>query len=423
MMSEVGDSKMRLVTGESIPAGIDLSIVENAIVSGFPLLSFSKQLEAAFEHEMAGERCRQLALGGLFGILLYDLFLISDWLITPDTFMTALWVRLGIVTPVALLMIAALYFNPPVAIREFLVAVGAVGLGAGGDIYLMLISKAPHHDAQHQLIILILLFLTMLQRVRFWWSVPACLACFAFHAVGLAMLPHYPFEFQISANSVFASAAILSLFASYALERENRMNYLLSLRGRMQRRDLDLKSQRDPLTGLRNRRSLDEAVEACDEAEACGEELAVILLDIDHFKSFNDTAGHQAGDVCLKRVAGIIQSELRDLADDVFRFGGEEFIVILQNTNLPTAIRISERIRKAIEDAAIPHPALAAGEVVTVSMGAASAIISREIRVGFVISAADAALYSAKRNGRNQVAPRLPVAEIFDIADRKVRVG
>lgn len=412
---------MERVTDEPIPTGIERATLEREIAGGFPLLKFTRQLETAFEQEVMGDRCRQLVFGGLFGILLYDLFLITDWLISPETFTTALWVRLGVVTPIALLLIASLYLNPTVGVREFLVAAGGVVLGAGSLLYLMLISRSAQHDAQHQAIILILLFVTMVQRVRFWWGMAACLACFAIHAIGLALMPAYSFEFRISANTVFACAVVLTLFASYVLERETRMNYLLSLRGRFQRRDLDMKSHRDPLTGLRNRRSLDEAIETCDQASVGGEELAVVLLDIDHFKSFNDTAGHQAGDVCLKRVAGIIQSELRDYSDDVFRFGGEEFIVILRGINMPMAVRISERIRCAVQDASIPHPALLAGEVVTVSLGVASAFLSREIRVGLVISAADAALYSAKRNGRNQVAPRLPIAEIVEMPDRKVR--
>lgn len=85
-------------------------------------------------------------------------------------------------------------------------------------------------------------------------------------------------------------------------------------------------------------------------------------------------------------------------------------------------MRISERIRRAIEDAAIPHPALPIGEVVTVSMGVASAIVSREIRVGVIISAADSALYAAKRNGRNQVSPRLTVPDVIEMPDRKMRL-
>jgi diguanylate cyclase (GGDEF)-like protein len=411
---------MDRVTNEHVPTGIDRAVLEEEIAGGFPLLKFARELEAAFEQEVADTRCRQLAFGGLFGILLYDLFLITDWLISPDTFTTALWIRLGLVTPLALLLVASLYLNPSVVVRELLVAAGGVVLGAGSLLYLMLISKNGQHGDQHQAIILILLFVTMVQRVRFWWAMAACLGCLAIHAIGLAFMPTYSFEYRISANTVFVCAVVLTLFASYVLERETRMNYLLSLRGRFQRRDLDVKSRRDPLTGLRNRRSLDEAIETCDQASFSGEELAVILLDIDHFKSFNDTAGHQAGDVCLKRVAGIIQSELRDYSDDVFRFGGEEFIVILRGINMPTAVRISERIRHAVEDASIPHPALATGEVVTVSLGVASAFLSREIRVGLVISAADAALYSAKRNGRNQVAPQLSTLDVFEIADRRV---
>lgn len=411
---------MERVTGESIPAGVERSTLEKAIASGFPLLKFPQQLEAAFEQEVAVQRCRQLALGGLFGILLYDLFLIPDWLVSPQTFLTALWVRLGMVTPIALLMIASLYLNPPVAIREFLVAAGGVVLGAGSILYLMLIGDGGPLDSQHQSLILIILFITMVQRVRFWWAMAACLACFAMHAVGLSLLPAYTFEFQISANTVFGCAVVLTLFASYVLERETRMNYLLSLRGRLQRQDLDAKSRRDALTGLRNRLSLDEAIEDCDRADGLDNELAVILLDIDHFKSFNDTAGHQAGDVCLKRVAGIVQSELRDYSDDVFRFGGEEFVVLLHGVDLPMAIMISERIRKAVEDASIPHPALDLGEVVTVSMGVASVVLSRDIRVGQVIAAADTALYLAKRNGRNQVAPRMPIVEFAEMADRRL---
>ncbi|HML30456.1 MAG TPA: GGDEF domain-containing protein, partial [Hyphomicrobium sp.] len=193
---------MERVTGESIPAGIDRSTIEETIASGFPLLRFSQPLETAFEQEVAEQRCRQLVLGGLFGIVLYDLFLILDWLIAPETFLTALWVRLGIVTPIALSMIASLYLNPSVALREFLVAAGSVVLGAGSLFYLILVGHNEHHDAQHQAIILIILFVTMVQRVRFWWAVVACLGCFAIHAIGLGLLPSCPFEFQASANAV-----------------------------------------------------------------------------------------------------------------------------------------------------------------------------------------------------------------------------
>jgi diguanylate cyclase (GGDEF)-like protein len=133
-----------------------------------------------------------------------------------------------------------------------------------------------------------------------------------------------------------------------------------------------------------------------------------VLIDIDHFKLFNDAAGHQAGDECLKRVAEIIRRQLREGADEAFRFGGEEFLVALRATDLPTAAGAAERMRRVIEAAAIPHPALSAGSVVTASFGVASAIPGDAIGAAEIVAGADAALYGAKRDGRNRVWPPLP---------------
>jgi diguanylate cyclase (GGDEF)-like protein len=410
---------MDRTTGEPIPAGIEPSMVETAIVSGLPFLRFPAAIERAFEEENSASRCRHLMLGGLLGVALFNLFLIADWMISPETFLTALWVRVGVITPIVFLLLGLLSVNPPVALRECVVVFSGVILGAGSNLYLTLLANGPDAPARHQSIILVLLFVTMIQRVRFYWSVIACLACFAIYAYGIGHLNAYHLETAVTANLFFGCAVMFSLFASYVLEKESRMNYVLSLRGRLQRRELDLKSQRDPLTGLRNRRSLDEAIEACEQSsKPLKGELAVMLIDIDNFKSFNDSAGHQAGDVCLKRVAGIIQGELRDHADDLYRFGGEEFVVVLKGSSLRIAHAIAERIRVAVQEAAVPHPAN--GEVVTISVGVASAFLGGDIRTGTVIAAADVALYAAKRNGRNRVAPRLAPEEWDEIEIGKV---
>src|SRR5690606_25448938 len=122
--------------------------------------------------------------------------------------------------------------------------------------------------------------------------------------------------------------------------------------------------------------------------------------DIDHFKSFNDSLGHQTGDDCLKRVAALIVSELRDRGDLAFRFGGEEFLVVLRRTDLPLALSTGERLRRAIERNGIPHPE-ARGGIVTASIGVASTMIGAGVGAEELISSADAALYAAKRAGRN----------------------
>src|SRR6185437_6191869 len=166
---------------------------------------------------------------------------------------------------------------------------------------------------------------------------PTCLLFLAVHVFALAHFYEYPLGQQVAINMVFAATVIFALVASYTMERD-----LRSLRDRAQNRELDRMSRRDALTGLGNRRSLEEALAASEQVNGLRDPLSIVLLDIDHFKLFNDTAGHQAGDLCLKRVASIVQAELRGEADHAFRFGGEELILVLPRIVLPKAIAIAE---------------------------------------------------------------------------------
>ncbi len=156
----------------------------------------------------------------------------------------------------------------------------------------------------------------------------------------------------------------------------------------------------DPLTGLGNRLKMAEDLEIFkSRRDRYHEPFGVALFDIDHFKSFNDAAGHLAGDKALRQVASLIRKELRE-ADMAYRFGGEELLVVL-----PAGVRrvaaAAERIRKAVEQAAIPHPGRPGPEtVVTVSVGVAAAEGDAES----YLLAADAALYKAKSEGRNRMA-------------------
>jgi diguanylate cyclase (GGDEF)-like protein len=411
------------VSDTTLPDGVGLSIVDQTVASGLALLKFPDALETAFESETGRRRCRELAIGAFVGVAMYDSFLLADWWVTPDVFVTALWVRLALVTPFIFALSVAFYADPPPFLRELYAVVGTL-LAAGSSLYLMLLSRSPHQDGQQQSIILAVLFVTLVQRVRFWYSIPTCVGCFAMHAAALGMLPDYAFDLQISANLVFGGVVVFTLIASYRSERELRLTYLLSLRGRLQNLELNAISRRDPLTGLGNRRSLDEALTLCEQAPC--EELGVALFDIDHFKMFNDAFGHQAGDDCLQRIAAVVQRQLRDRADYAFRFGGEEFLVILRATDLSAAFAIAERLRRAIEEAAIPNPALSPQAVVTASFGIACAKLDAEMRTVELIASADAALYGAKRNGRNQVWPRSASArrpEIMDLPERISRAG
>ena len=152
----------------------------------------------------------------------------------------------------------------------------------------------------------------------------------------------------------------------------------------------------DGLTGLANRRHLDETLaRAVANADRGGRPLSVLLLDVDHFKSYNDTFGHPAGDRVLKGVAGQLQAVLRS-GDLPARFGGEEFIAVLPGADAAQATRVAERLRRAIEEASWP------GRPVTASLGVAT-LGPATSDAASLVAAADRALYDSKARGRNRV--------------------
>jgi diguanylate cyclase (GGDEF)-like protein len=166
---------------------------------------------------------------------------------------------------------------------------------------------------------------------------------------------------------------------------------------------LALLSITDPLTGLANRRRFAETLEAeWARALRSHSALALMLIDVDHFKLFNDRYGHPAGDACLRKVAGALGESVRAGADLVARYGGEEFAVILPGVHGRAALASAERLRARVAALAEPHADAARG-IVTVSAGVATVLPSPRWSAEQLIQAADAALYEAKGRGRNQV--------------------
>ncbi|QLG86755.1 diguanylate cyclase [Chitinibacter bivalviorum] len=161
----------------------------------------------------------------------------------------------------------------------------------------------------------------------------------------------------------------------------------------------------DSLTGLANRRHLFERLSSEIEhlqAKPETEPFAIILIDIDYFKRYNDTYGHVAGDFCLQRVAGVIRSALRSPADLTARYGGEEFCCLLHQATLDEARQIAERISQSVADLEIPHLGAYERQFVTVSAGVAQ-WQPHMAHIESVLQAADEALYAAKATGRNKV--------------------
>ncbi|MEW9582543.1 diguanylate cyclase [Paraburkholderia sp. DGU8] len=168
--------------------------------------------------------------------------------------------------------------------------------------------------------------------------------------------------------------------------------------------ELQMLARTDGLTGLNNRRTLGEILEQeWRRARRTQSMFSLLFVDIDRFKAYNDTYGHQAGDDALTAVARCISGNIRRPADTAARYGGEEFVVVLPDTPPAGAAEIAEKIRTAISDLAIEHAGSEYGRV-TASIGAASWMPEQEGDVSTVIKAADEALYNAKSAGRNKVA-------------------
>ncbi|WP_051261654.1 GGDEF domain-containing protein [Desulfovibrio inopinatus] len=168
---------------------------------------------------------------------------------------------------------------------------------------------------------------------------------------------------------------------------------------------LSLMSQTDALTGLANRRCFDNTLQSeWARARRTGQPLSLAMIDVDHFKVFNDTYGHPEGDACLQTVARVLSEQIRRSGDLVARYGGEEFALILPSTSEADAILLGEKIRNTIESMEIPN-VLTSWHVLTVSIGVAALNVTGDQDIQALLEAADQRLYEAKRKGRNCVEP------------------
>ena len=199
-------------------------------------------------------------------------------------------------------------------------------------------------------------------------------------------------------SGAFALIAVVTFaIAAQQIEKRSRRAFLES-------RLMTELAQHDVLTWTKNRRVFDEYLprlwrQAAEDART----LAILLIDVDHFKPYNDRYGHQAGDVALRKVAHAIQAAVRRPLDLVARYGGEEFAAILYDTDGNRAVRTAERVRKAVEELAIEHRASRASPVLTISVGVA--VIEPDLgrSPNGAVQLADEALYRAKSSGRNRV--------------------
>ena len=352
--------------------------------------------------------------GLIFGVILYNLYVFVDLSLVPDIIWLDLTVRLLIITPLLFLYFPARYY----ALRERADAVAHEvlhGLGCmlvvASIMFIYANARTSSASEYYMGIVTVVLYMNTIHRKPFPVAVMGTVGCMAVFIVGMEYVTVTSEVAKLPAIMCSVGISAVSLFAAYRIEQVERRDYLASLREKtlLQRiqtanHELQQLSNTDQLTGIRNRRSFDEA--ASHASGGSGRPRALILLDVDYFKKYNDSEGHVAGDDCLRRVAGRLRSALcRDDGDRSFvaRYGGEEFVVLLDNCVVSAALAIGERLRLAVIDEAIPHLNRPDGrEIVTVSLGIAVSGDGREI-IYEMVNRADVALYEAKRQGRDRL--------------------
>jgi diguanylate cyclase (GGDEF)-like protein len=161
---------------------------------------------------------------------------------------------------------------------------------------------------------------------------------------------------------------------------------------------------KDSLTGIANRRYFDATLEhEYSRLRRSNSKLSIVLLDLDHFKEYNDYYGHVMGDECLCQIGGVLESCVNQSVDLVARYGGEEFACILPDTDLHIAVKTAETIRQSIQDLKIEHKKSPTWEFVTASFGVTTVQYRSEISTADIIAMADKLLYKAKVSGRNRI--------------------
>ena len=379
-------------------------------------LSFSKLLEQTYCRQSTIERRRSLLRQGLVALAIYDAFIVGDWLMAPAHIMRSVLVRFGIVTP---LVLAISWLAQRVESTRLQQA-GAAGLCVAGCVSVLFVHSGVGVVATGGVepgLLLVLLVLNVVLRLELPVASIATAACYGAELLFLYSSGSMTVAEKFTVGGRTFWTAALTLFADYLLLRERRLSWLREMRGQLQSRllahsnaELISLSTTDRLTGLANRHAFeDRFAQLWREMAGQRRQISAIIIDIDHFKQINDTFGHLYGDRVLQRVGGLLQQAMREPGDFVARLGGEEFVVLLPNSDIQGARRVGERIRTLVEVAG--SPAVEKGDVMpisnhhwcTVSCGIAHVEPAAGMSPQSLIELADRALYRAKAMGRNRV--------------------
>jgi diguanylate cyclase (GGDEF)-like protein len=373
---------------------VDETPAARQLRAGYQWLRFERELEREFRREQAAQRLPQIRLNLYLAAALVLAFAGLNTLVLGSAVPASIWaVQFGVLLPAVGAAIFVTYLRngrriyprlAPLLVPVAGLAVIAVELTA---------AKLGVHSL-FAMVVLACVFTYYLVGLLFFEAVRAnALMWAAYVAFGLVSGVG---DVHVVYNSlVLLCANVVGASVAYGLEMVLRAHFL-------EARLLSEAASRDGLTAIYNRRRFDEHLETVwQQAQREGTTLALLLVDIDFFKRYNDRNGHQAGDECLRSVAAALQRAARRPLDFVARYGGEEFAVVLYDPSREYVRELASRIHAGVASLALPHGDSAAAHLVTVSIGAAYVAPTLERSAHGFVQLADEALYEAKGDGRN----------------------
>lgn len=368
------------------------------------LLRFEADIEAAYERETGARRVLELRRSIAVGLVVYNIYNLTSIFLLPDILELSVVLRVAAVTPVSILLMW-LVGRVDATWREWLVTVGMINAFAV-PVFLFYWSDASLSAFTFGELSLTLVFGNMLLMLRFRRAVVFTMAALVLAAAAALTKAGLPADLETAFVIQIATGAFFSLYANWRGETNRCRSFLRELDARnaaevanQWSRAFEDLALTDALTGLPNRRSLDNDLAVWFRQDRS---ITVLMVDIDHFKLFNDHYGHPAGDDCLRQIAQCLLDVAHDAKASVARFGGEEFTVVSQDLSELEAARLALRIVEAIRALKIAHPARVDGcQLITASVGVARVESARTASRQIVLGRADDALYEAKRRGRN----------------------
>jgi diguanylate cyclase (GGDEF)-like protein len=394
--SRVHRLKMRESDANRPPGAPPQSLHAQQLKRGFPRLKFDPPLEEEFKEFHRAELLPQVRRNLWLAIVFVIAFSALTHLVLDVQVNRLLDViRFALFTPILLVGVAVLYSRLYHRLYPLVCQFGAPAFGVG--VTVLAVIAAAHGVSLIATVVLVSIYIYFMLGMTFYAAVGASLIVFASYFVTAAAVG-LPVSVQVIDGGVLIFTNVIGAIVCYSLERATRTNYL-------EERLLIETASRDGLTGIHNRRLFDEHVDRIwPQAERESASLALMLIDIDHFKAYNDYYGHQAGDECLRQVAWCLSRCARRPLDITARYGGEEFAIVLYEADRSHVEAATRRIQLEIDSLAIVHAASPAGhKKLTVSIGAAC-IVPKPGRTHYgFIQLADEALYDAKERGRNCV--------------------